>query len=110
MHTTAHPVLRRALVLTARRAAALVVGALVATIATPALGVLEYAGAGHPGPSRAERLTARYDCWTHEAPAGAVPGHAVVRLPGEVARRVPAEIGFGIWLDHDPGVVYAFCR
>jgi hypothetical protein len=62
------------------------------------------------GADRATRLVERRDCWTGEAPAGVVPGHAVVTLPGERAALVPAEVGFGIWLDGDPGRLHAFCR
>lgn len=60
-------------------------------------------------PSAAERLAAAHDCWTDDAPAGVVPAHAVVTLPGDRPRVVPADVGFGIWLDGDPGTLHAFC-
>ena len=62
------------------------------------------------GSDRVTRLVERHDCWTGEAPGGVIPGHAVVTLPGERAALVPAEVGFGIWLDGDPGRLHAFCR
>lgn len=76
------------------------------------------AGSGGPAPgradppptTRAERLVGRHDCWTGAAPAGApVPSHAVVTRPGRRAQLVDADVGFGIWLDGDPGVLHAFC-
>jgi hypothetical protein len=64
-----------------------------------------------PGLDRATRLIERHRCWAGEAPTGApTPAHAVVTPPGGSARVVPAEVGFGIWLDDDPGVLHAFCR
>lgn len=69
-------------------------------------------------PSRAERLVERFECWTGAAPEGAIPGHAIVTLPGERAERVAAETGFGIWLGEDgeagtgdeiAGTLVAFC-
>ena len=61
------------------------------------------------GSDRVTRLVDRHDCWTGAGPEGVIPGHAVVTLPGERAALVPAEVGFGIWLDGDPGHLHAFC-
>ena len=60
-------------------------------------------------PSQAERLIERHGCWVGDAPADVIPGHAIVSLPGEGARRVASDVGFGIWLDGDPGKLWAFC-
>ena len=54
-------------------------------------------------------LIARNDCWTGDAPAGADPTRAVVTLPGGEPRLVRAQVGFGMWLDGDPGTLHAFC-
>lgn len=62
-----------------------------------------------PAQVQADRLIAESDCWTGEAPTGVVPGHAVVARPGGMPRLVSADVGFGVWLDGDPGTVYAFC-
>jgi hypothetical protein len=72
-----------------------------------------------PGPwSRAETLIRENGCWTDEAPAGVVPSRAVVQLPGQDVRLVPAAIGFELWLgpdgvagsgDERAGVLLAFC-
>ena len=56
-----------------------------------------------------EDLVADHACWSGAAPAGAVPGHAVVTLPGRRPALVPADLGFAIWLDGRPGVLHAFC-
>lgn len=66
-----------------------------------------------------ERLKSEHGCWTDEAPADVIPGHAVVSLPGDDGPRVArSDVGFAIWLgvdgeagtgDERPGVVYAFC-
>jgi hypothetical protein len=65
----------------------------------------------HPvKPSRVERLLDKHDCWTSKAPEGVIPGHAIVTLPGDVARYTDADTGFGIWLDGNPGTLHAFCR
>ena len=108
--TSVHPVLRRTALLTAQRLAIVAAGAFVAMSTTPALGVLHTSDTGRPHVTRAERIIDRYDCWNGTAPKGDVPAHAVVALPGRIARRVPADVGFGIWHDGDPGVLYAFCR
>jgi hypothetical protein len=54
-------------------------------------------------------LLERHGCWTDRAPAGVTPSHAVVTLPGGEPALVAAAIGFGIWLDGDPGVLHGFC-
>jgi hypothetical protein len=51
-----------------------------------------------------------HGCWSDAAPAGAPdPQHAVVTLPGESPRVVPADVGFGIWLEGKPGTLHGFC-
>ncbi len=61
-------------------------------------------------PDRVARLVVRHHCWRSSAPEQAgIPGHAVVARSGRRARLVPAEVGFGIWLDDRPGTLYAFC-
>ena len=55
------------------------------------------------------RLVHRNRCWTGQAHAGVIPTHAVVTLPGAEPALVPADVGFGIWLDGDPGVLHGFC-
>jgi hypothetical protein len=63
-----------------------------------------------PGLDRVTHLIEKHHCWTGEAPADApIPGHAVVTLPGGRPRLMPADVGFGIWLYREPGVVHAFC-
>lgn len=63
-----------------------------------------------PGPSRVERLIERYDCWTDaNEPPEEIPAYSIVTLPGQRAERLPAVVGFGIWLDGKPGQVWAFC-
>ena len=54
-------------------------------------------------------LLRRNHCWTGQAPAGVTPSHAVVTLPDAEPALVGAEVGFGIWLDGDPGVLHGFC-
>ena len=62
------------------------------------------------GADRVSRLVEEHGCWTGEAPPDApVPGHAVVTLPGQRPRLAHADVGFGIWLDGDPGTLHAFC-
>lgn len=107
---SAHHILRRTALLSLRRAAFATAGAVLAMSVTPAHGVLDTSGTHAQQPTRAERIVERHDCWSGAAPAGVEPTHAVVTLPGQVARRVPADVGYGIWLDHDPGVLHAFCR
>jgi hypothetical protein len=63
-----------------------------------------------PGLDRVTHLIEKHDCWSGEAPENApIPGHAVVTLPGGRPRVMSADVGFGIWLYHEPGVVHAFC-
>lgn len=58
-------------------------------------------------------LIGSYECWTGPAPLNhdgqpVIPGHAVVDL-GSGPEYVASDIGFGIYLDGDPGTLYAFC-
>src|SRR6476661_1830785 len=99
---SAHHVLRRAAVAAA--------GTVLAMSATPGHGVLDTSGLHAQHPTRAERIVAAHHCWSGEAPTGVEPAHAVVTRPGQQPRLVRAEVGYGIWLDHDPGVLHAFCR
>jgi hypothetical protein len=64
----------------------------------------------HDHPSRVERLMERHSCWSGEGPPGVIPGRAIVSAPGGRAEVVPADVGFGIWLDGEPGSLHAFCR
>lgn len=88
-----------------------------ATLATPALVQAPAVSTGPTtgprsaqGADRVSSLLARHHCWTGEAPAGAPdPGHAVVTVHGGRPRLVDAAVGFGIWLDGDPGVLHGFC-
>ena len=66
----------------------------------------------------AEVLAFEHGCWTGDAPAGALPQHAVVTLPGRAPSYVSADVGFAIWLgpdgvpgtgDERAGVLTAFC-
>lgn len=72
------------------------------------------------GPTRAERLIERHDCWGDAGPPvpNTIPGHAIAQLTGERAKRHHADVGFDIWLgpdstpgtgDERPGRLYAFC-
>ena len=55
-------------------------------------------------------LIERHHCWTGEQPADVEePHHAVVTLPGGRPRIMSADVGFGIWLYREPGVLHAFC-
>jgi hypothetical protein len=99
-----------------------VVGAVLGVSAV--LGVAAHVHHDPPGAAVAEShrvvdegvgdLVRRDRCWSGDAPAdmaGRVPGHALVRLPHDDAPRlVDSSVGFGIWLDGDPGHLYAFCR
>lgn len=68
------------------------------------------------GPTRVERLLAANEC---DLPAGVIPGHAVVTLPGQASRVVAGDVGFDVWLgpdeiagtgDERPGVIHGFCK
>jgi hypothetical protein len=59
--------------------------------------------------ARTIRLFRQNGCWDGDAPAGAVPTHALVTLPGKQPTLVAAVVGYGIWLDGDPGQLHAFC-
>jgi hypothetical protein len=59
--------------------------------------------------ARTSRLFRRNGCWNGEAPAGAVPTHALVTLPGKQPALVTADVGYGIWLDGDAGQLHGFC-
>lgn len=62
------------------------------------------------GAARVSRLLTKHGCWSGEAPEGAArPGHAVVTVPGVRPRLVDAAVGFGIWLEGEPGVLHGFC-
>ena len=45
--------------------------------------------------ARADRLFRQNGCWNGEAPAGVVPTHALVTLPGQQPALVAADVGFG---------------
>jgi len=71
-------------------------------------------------PTKAQRQAARrsaavqklldgHGCWMGQAPDGVAPTHAVVTLPGSEPALVAADVGFGIWLEGDPGVLHGFC-
>jgi len=90
------------------------------TPGTPGSSASSTSTAGKPrltAAQRAERrraaavdgLLRRNHCWTGQAPAGVTPSHAVVTLPDAEPALVAAEVGFGIWLDGDPGVLHGFC-
>ena len=55
------------------------------------------------------KLFQKHRCWKGEAPAGIVPAHALVTLPGQPPAVVAADVGYGIWLDGDPGELHGFC-
>jgi len=91
-----------------------------ATTADPSAPAPSTTDAGQPRLTKTQRadqrraaavgkLLRRHGCWTGQAPAGVTPTHAVVTLPGAEPALVAAEVGFGIWLDGDPGVVHGFC-
>jgi len=62
------------------------------------------------GLDRVEALIMKHECWTGAAPAASPdPQHAVVTLPGGRPRMMSADVGYGIWLYHEPGVLHAFC-
>lgn len=108
-------VLRKVLLRNVGAFAVAVAAWLLSGLAGPATVVAVPSGLERPSHAErvVERLVTGHDCWTDEAPAGAVPGHAVVTLPGTDHRArphvVPADVGFGIWLDGDPGTLHAFC-
>jgi hypothetical protein len=75
------------------------------------------AGAQRPA-SQVERLIAEHGCWTGDAPGSAIPGRAVVTLPGRKAHVVSSDVGFALWLgpdgtpgsgDERAGRLHAFC-
>lgn len=109
MSTTVHPIVRRTVSSTLLRSLS-AAAALLALQLIPAPGVLgSTTSAPEQEVSRAERLVVRHDCWTGAAPEGVEPTHAVISRPGGTARRVAARVGFGIWLDGDPGLIHGFC-
>lgn len=78
---------------------------VVRTLVCCALGGAELVAA-----SWVSSLLAEHRCWTGAAPVGsAAPTRAVVTLPGRAPALVAAEVGYGVWLDGDPGVVHGFC-
>jgi hypothetical protein len=71
------------------------------------------------GPSYAQILLERHDCWTGAAPAdmeGQVPGHAVVTWPGAVeasyggGRAVMAALTHVFGTERRGMIVHGFCR
>ncbi len=63
-----------------------------------------------PGLDRVTHLIHQHHCWSGATPKETpIPGHAVVTLPGGRPRVMSADVGFGIWLYREPGVVHAFC-
>lgn len=95
-------------------------GSAFVLVATGAVGGEAPAGLDKfdEGRSYPERIAARHECWTGEAPADVkVPGHVVVRYEGEVAASYRGSKAVGEALAHifdgaDNGVaeVTAFCR
>ena len=59
--------------------------------------------------ARADRLFRFYRCWNGDAPAGVVPTHALVTLPGKQPALVAADVGYGIWMDGAAGQLHGFC-
>jgi len=77
-------------------------------------GTSQVTAAGEPYPDRGldrvHHLIERHHCWTGEQPADVEEPHrAVVTLPGGRPRMMPADVGYGIWLYREPGVLHAFC-
>ncbi|MEZ5096285.1 MAG: hypothetical protein R2731_09255 [Nocardioides sp.] len=61
-------------------------------------------------PTGCELLVVRHHCWTGAAPdPDAIPGHAIVTLPGRRPELADSSVGFAIWLEGAPGHVHAFC-
>jgi hypothetical protein len=59
--------------------------------------------------ARTSLLFRQNGCWNGEAPAGVVPTHALVTLPGKEPALVAADVGFGIWIDGAAGQLHGFC-
>lgn len=111
--------LRRALVRAVRTSllcgAMLLVGAGIMTLApTPSPVVLPTTPV-ESGPTAAD-LVDRHGCWSGEGPAGVIPGHVVVTLPGDddptygghrLAGRALEQAIDGV--DHDLAI-HGFCR
>jgi hypothetical protein len=77
-------------------------------------GTTPVTAAGEPYPEagldRVRQLIEKHDCWSGDEPPGVEePRRAVVTLPGGRPRIMPADVGYGIWLYHEPGVLHAFC-
>lgn len=110
MSAARHPLVRRTVLVTLLRCAVAAAALLTPQVVPPAAERgSAVAQPDRPSMSRVERLVARHDCWTGDAPTGAEPTHAVVTLPGSGAERTSARTGFDIWLDGAPGVLHAFC-
>lgn len=61
--------------------------------------------------SPAQILLHTHDCWAGKSPYGSlIPGHAVFALPGHEPRYGRSQVGFDIWLNGKPGILYGFCR
>ena len=58
---------------------------------------------------RVATLMEAHGCWTGAAPAGVVPTHALVTLPGAEPALADADVGYGIWLEGDPEKPHGFC-
>lgn len=86
----------------------LVVGIAYLVVMAGSVEDVEVTWAPSPGQTAAEFLIATHGCWASGGPDDVIPGHAVADV-GNGPELVTSDVGFGIWLDGDPGQLFAFC-
>lgn len=90
---------------------AIATGAIVGVVlALPLLaaGLEDEAPPRRPDP--AIQLFVDHECWVDDGLTHPMPAGALATLPGEEPRIHAAEVGYGIWLEGDPGQLHAFCK
>lgn len=88
---------------------AVVVGTAYLVVMSGSAESLDFTWEPSPAQVVADDLIAEHECWTGTAPSpDVIPSRAVVDT-GDGPHLAPSDVGFDIYINDAPGVLFAFC-